>query len=260
MASSAQAPNLNESNERPIVISPRETHNATVIFMHGLGQRAEYWVTILQRVVDRLQGIKWILPQAPAGPLGSSYQWRGLDAGRPSWFDITELPPCNCHDEAGIASSVATIENLLTREVRGGTEPNRIIVAGFGQGAALSLVTALTTLHELGGVASLSGWIPQPTRQVSSAILLSPGVFNSSFVITEQAMLQLEPSLPVFWAHGLADVEVPLSYAEDGTAFLRDGLNIPESNIVFKTYDGLQHDINDTELDDFAAWLLHTLA
>ena len=31
-------------------------------------------------------------------------------------------------------------------------------------------MTALTTLHELGGVASLSGWIPKQSRQVSIAL------------------------------------------------------------------------------------------
>lgn len=86
---------------------------------------------------------------------------------RPSWFDIANLPPCNCYDEPGATASVATIENLVTAEVRSGTPPTRIVLIGFSQGGALAMMTALTTLQELGGVASLSGWIPQQSRQVS---------------------------------------------------------------------------------------------
>lgn len=58
------------------------------------------------------------------------------------------------------------LETLISSEACNGIAPSKIILAGFSQGAALSLITALTTLHELGGVASFSGWIPQQPRQV----------------------------------------------------------------------------------------------
>ena len=86
---------------------------------------------------------------------------------RPSWFNIASLPPCNCYDETGISSGVAKLENLIISEVRQGTTSSKIVLVGFSQGASLSLMTALTTLHELGGVASLSGWIPKQSRPVS---------------------------------------------------------------------------------------------
>ncbi|KAJ8488680.1 hypothetical protein ONZ51_g3410 [Trametes cubensis] len=220
--------------EAPLVIPPQEVHHATVIFIHGLGQRGDSWIPILQGVIDRLPGVKWVLPQAPEAPV----TYNGGQC-RPSWFDIANLPPCNCYDEAGITASVAVIEEIITSELRGGLDSNKIIMAGFSQGGALSLMTSLTTLHELGGVASLSGWIPQQSRQ---------------------AMLQLEPDLPVFWAHGKADTEIPISYGEDSISFLRDSLNIPANKIVFRTYEGLEHTVNNEELEDFAAWLSHVLA
>ena len=89
---------------------------------------------------------------------------------RPSWFDIAHLPPCNHYDEAGASASIAYLEDLILREVRQGAVPeSKIVLVGFSQGASLSLMTALTTLHELGGVASLSGWLPQECRQVRSS-------------------------------------------------------------------------------------------
>ncbi|TFK82451.1 Phospholipase/carboxylesterase [Polyporus arcularius HHB13444] len=217
----------------PIVIAPTEDHVATVVFAHGLGQTNSSWLPVLRPVANRLPGVKWILPQAPNAPV--TYSQGRI---RPSWFNIDSLPPCNCHDEAGVAASVARLENIVISEVRNGTPSTKIVLVGFSQGAALSLMTALTTLHELGGVASLSGWIPQQSRQ---------------------AMHQIEPSLPVFWSHGTADEEVPLSYGEECTAFLRDSLQLPVDKVTFKTYEGLEHAVNEDVLSDLAAWLSHSL-
>ncbi|KAM5531519.1 hypothetical protein V8D89_014844 [Ganoderma adspersum] len=213
----------------PIVIAPTTEHAATVIFVHGLGQSNSQWVPALHRVVERLPAVKWILPQASNAPVTYSQE-----RVRPSWFNIASLPPCNCYDETGISSGVAKLENLIISEVRQGTISSKIVLVGFSQGASLSLMTALTTLHELGGVASLSGWIPKQSRP---------------------AMQQIEPSLPIFWAHGSADDEVPLPYGEECVSFLRNTLGIPSERVVFKTYEGLDHSINDAELDDLAEWL-----
>ena len=73
-------------------------------------------------------------------------------------------------------------------------------------------------------------------------------------------MKQIEPSLPVFWAHGTADTEVPASYGEEAISFLNSYLKIPADKIIFKTYEGLQHTVNDAVMADLAAWLDNTLA
>ncbi len=73
-------------------------------------------------------------------------------------------------------------------------------------------------------------------------------------------MQQIEPNLPVFWSHGVADQEVPLSYGEDATRFLRAALGIPGDKIVFRSYDGLEHTVNEAVMADFAEWLTTTLA
>ena len=85
---------------------------------------------------------------------------------RPAWFDMFHLPPCTSCGVPGSAESIARIEQIILSEMHTLTQPSRVVVAGFSQGAALSMLLALTTLHDLGGVASLSGWIPHKSRQV----------------------------------------------------------------------------------------------
>jgi predicted esterase len=89
---------------------------------------------------------------------------------RPSWFNIWNLPPeQDEYDENCIRESVELVEQLILGEVRAGIDLSRIILVGFSQGAALALMTALSVDLRLGGVVSLSGWIPHRFRSVSTS-------------------------------------------------------------------------------------------
>ncbi|KAI0294825.1 lysophospholipase I [Russula brevipes] len=202
----------------PLRIPASAQRTATVIFLHGLGQTNVAWYGMIQWMAARLPSIEWVLPQAPVRPVG-------LNAGqrRPSWFDIRSLPP-DCHewDEPAISSSVSSVEGWIQAEVHQGTDPRRIVLMGFSQGAALSLLVALTTLHELGGVISLAGWIPHRGRE---------------------QIVHTEPYLPIFCGHGRNDPEIPTYYSEEAMAFLRDVLRLPSAFLTFKRTKGLMHDV-----------------
>lgn len=91
---------------------------------------------------------------------------------QPSWFDIQHLPPYPIEfDEANITESIRNIEQIILTEVHSGRDPKRIFLVGFSQGAALSLMTGLTTLQDIGGIASLSGWIPHRIRDVRKSFI-----------------------------------------------------------------------------------------
>lgn len=60
----------------------------------------------------------------------------------------------------GMLQSARLINQLITTEVESGTDPSRIVLGGFSQGAAMSLLTGLTGERKLAGVAVLSGWLP----------------------------------------------------------------------------------------------------
>lgn len=171
---------------------------------------------------------------------------------RPSWFNIWRLPPHQDeYDETAIFESVSVIENIIIEQVSRGIDSRRIVVCGFSQGAALSLIVGLTTLYELGGIISLSGWIPERVRDVSH---LFRHCDYSKLIIRKQ-MIHTRLQLPVLWCHGTCDIEIPESYGLNAMSFLLRNLQIPEQYLTYRRYDGLAHTINDQELDDVVLWL-----
>jgi predicted esterase len=87
---------------------------------------------------------------------------------QPSWFDIWHLPPHKDeYDEIGIRESTSIIRSLIHSQLHNGINSSRIVLVGFSQGAALSLMVGLDTFPEIGGLVSLSGWIPPRVRGVS---------------------------------------------------------------------------------------------
>lgn len=175
---------------------------------------------------------------------------------RPSWFNICRLPPgVSEFDEVGIVESISIIERLILGEVHNGLDPRRVILVGFSQGAALCLMTALTTLHDLGGVGSLSGWIPHPVREVSEVhAIIAP---NHDFNLKN--IMYIDPHLPIFWAHGKDDTEIPMQYARNSVEFLEQRLCMNEENLRFIEYVDLQHEISKDVLRDLAQWVSDVL-
>jgi lysophospholipase I len=55
--------------------------------------------------------------------------------------------------------TVSSVNQLISAEVDSGIDPGRIVVGGFSQGAAISVLTAVTNERKLAGAACLSGWV-----------------------------------------------------------------------------------------------------
>lgn len=49
---------------------------------------------------------------------------------------------------------------MVAEEEKAGIPSERVVIGGFSQGGALALYSALTMKKPLGGVMSLSGWLP----------------------------------------------------------------------------------------------------
>lgn len=81
----------------------------------------------------------------------------------PSWFDIRHLDKLDNSehdDEQGMLETVKSVDELIQAEVDSGIPEDRIVLGGFSQGGAISLLSALTTKRKLAGVVGLSCWVP----------------------------------------------------------------------------------------------------
>ena len=66
-------------------------------------------------------------------------------------------------DEEGMLRARSWVELFVAMELDhegDGVPADRVVLAGFSQGAALAVLAGLTHVRRLGGLAVLSGWLP----------------------------------------------------------------------------------------------------
>lgn len=78
----------------------------------------------------------------------------------PAWFNLFSFNPPSEDDEAGMLESLASLEQLITNEVKSGTTASRVVIGGFSQGGTMSVLTGMVSSRKLGGVVVLSGRLP----------------------------------------------------------------------------------------------------
>lgn len=79
----------------------------------------------------------------------------------PGWYDIKSLGDLAAReeDDEGILRSRDYIHSLVDAEVAKGIPANRVVVGGFSQGGALSLLAGVTYKDQLGGIFGLSCYL-----------------------------------------------------------------------------------------------------
>ncbi|CAH9131360.1 unnamed protein product [Cuscuta epithymum] len=221
------------------VVKPKGKHQATVVWLHGLGDNGSSWSSLLDTLP--LPNIKWICPTAPQLPIS-------LFGGFPSnaWFDVNELSEDAIDDIEGLDISSSYVASLLA------TEPPdiKLAVGGFSMGAAISLHCATCYAvgkfengnpfkSNLSAVVGLSGWLP-------CAKTLS----NKLGGIEEAA--RRAASLPILLCHGKGDDVVAYTYGEKSSHKLSStGFH----DVTFKSYKSLGHYTVPEEMDEVCAWL-----
>ncbi|KAI3762821.1 hypothetical protein L1987_53263 [Smallanthus sonchifolius] len=100
---------------RTYVVRPKAKHQATIVWLHGLGDNGSSWSQLLDNLP--LPNIKWICPTAPTRPVTTL-------GGFPctAWFDEGELSEDGPNDFEGLDASIAHIANLLSTEPSDGDE------------------------------------------------------------------------------------------------------------------------------------------
>ncbi|RMF97890.1 MAG: carboxylesterase [Gammaproteobacteria bacterium] len=203
---------------------------ASIVWLHGLGADAhdfEPVVPALDLGPDR--PLRFVFPNAPLLPVTIN---NGMVMR--AWYDILSFGPGR-EDEAGIRAAAEAIGELIRREQARGVPPERIVLAGFSQGGATALFTALRFPERLAALLALSCYLPLPDRLPA----------------------ELQPAnqrLPIFMAHGEADHVLPLWIGEAS----RDALIAAGCDVRWKTYP-MMHAVTPEELADIRDFLARQL-
>lgn len=202
--------------------------NACIIWLHGLGADGQDFAPIVQML--ELPHIEFILPDAPYRPItiNGGYRMRG-------WYDIIGLTLESPQDEHGIRETQNFLEHLIEGQIAEGIPTHRIALAGFSQGGAMALHTALRSSHRLAGVLALSTYLP-----------LSGWLAQEKHAINQ--------TIPIFMAHGIDDEVITLKTAERSLATLQNQGYKPE----WHTYP-MGHSVCENEIEDIRSFLLKIL-
>jgi phospholipase/carboxylesterase len=153
-----------------------------------------------------------------------------------AWFDIYELSIHSKIDRAGIEEATQSIHALIEKEIAAGIAPNHIFLAGFSQGAAMTLIAGLQYDKPLAGLIALSGFLP-----------LAPEILAKANAMNRQ--------LPIFIAHGKQDPIVPFEMGEmTYEALLQAGYPLSWHAYI------MAHMVCDQEIEDISRWINQGLA
>ena len=204
---------------------------AAVIWLHGLGADGHDFEPIVPelRLPDTLP-VRFVFPHAPIRPVTLNQGMRMR-----AWYDIYRLGG-GPEDEAGIRASEGFLKELVKSEQKRGVPAEKIVIAGFSQGGAIALQTALRYPERLAGVLALSTYLPLAS-------------------LLEKEGSEKNRDVPIFMAHGTYDDVIPLPRADDSRRLL-EKLGY---QVEWHSYP-MPHSVCPPEIDDISAFLLRTLA
>ena len=204
----------------------------TVIVLHGLGDSGHGFAPVAEELdLSALGPVRFVLPHAPEQPvtINGGYVMR-------AWYDILGTDLARIEDEPGLRKSATEIEALIARENARGVASSRIVLMGFSQGCAMTLLTGLRHRERLAGLAGLSGYLPLAAT-------------------TAAERSEANRDVPLFLAHGTQDPVVPYPR---GVAS-RDALAALGYAIEWHAYP-MPHSVCAQEIADLNRWLLRVLA
>lgn len=222
---------MNEKLLDAIEIETAPNPRAAVIWLHGLGADGNDFVPLVPELdLAGCPPIRFVFPHAPTMPvtINNGYVMR-------AWYDILGVDLAQREDEAGLRKSQVLVEALIAREKSRGIPAERIVLAGFSQGCAMTLQTGLRHPERLAGLLGLSGYLPLRAQ-------------------VEAERHGSNHDTPVFLAHGRADPIIPVDRAERS----RDILRTLGYQVEWHEYM-MGHSLCEEEVVDIGAWLRRVL-
>jgi phospholipase/carboxylesterase len=217
--------------ERPeaVYLHPPGPPDAAVIWLHGLGADGHDFVPIVPELgLPADLAVKFVFPHAAVRPVSIN---NGM--AMRAWYDITAN--MRQQDVAGIRASEKVVRQFLEREVAAGIATDRIVLAGFSQGGAITLHTGLRYPQPLAGLLALSTYVPLPEQFATEA-------------------LPARRDTPILMCHGQQDGMLPLQLGQ----WSRDVLKERGYDVTWKEYP-MQHQVCEEEIADIGAFLQERL-
>ena len=204
--------------------------DAAVIWLHGLGADGHDFEAIVPELgLSVTPAVRFVFPHAPVRPVTIN---NGMHIR--AWYDIFQLGG-GPEDEAGVRASEGLVNTLVEKEKNRGITAKRIVLAGFSQGGAIALQTALRYPDRLAGVLALSTYLP-----IAATL--------------ESERSEANREMPILMAHGQHDDLIPLGRAEAS----RDFLLKLHYEVAWKTYP-MPHSVCAEEVADIARFLARIL-
>ena len=196
---------------------------ASVIWLHGLGADGHDFEPIVPEL--RLnKPVRFVFPHAPIRPVTINQGMRMR-----AWYDIFQFGG-GPEDEAGIRASQKLVDELIAAE-----KGRKIVLAGFSQGGAIVLQTALRHPDRLAGVLALSTYLPL-------------------HMTLDKERSKANHDVPIFMAHGKFDDIIPLDRARKSKEVL-EKLGYP---VTWKEYP-MPHSVCPEEIRDISNFLVSCL-
>ena len=217
-----------------IEIETAPNPRASMIVLHGLGADGNDFVPVAKELdLAGVGPVRFVFPHGPTRPvtINGGYVMR-------AWYDILGLDfnARSSEDEAGLRESQALVEALIVKEKQRGVPAGRIVLAGFSQGCAMTLMTGLRHDERLAGLVGLSGYLPLAAK-------------------AEAERHTVNRDVPIFLAHGTSDPVIPLQRAVQS----RDVLVSLGHAVEWHEYP-MAHSVCAAEIADLGRWLRRILA
>lgn len=212
-----------------------QTHDRpqnAVVWLHGLGADGYDFVPVVRELeAAGAPAARYVFPHAPQIPvtINGGYVMR-------AWYDILGSELVRQEDGTRIRASAEAVERLIEREVERGVPRNRIVLAGFSQGGAITLQAGLRAKQPLAGLMALSTYLPVADTVAAETTQASRGI-------------------PIFMAHGTSDPVIPI---ERSTAS-RDRLKELGYAVEWHEYP-MPHSVNADEIRDITTFLNRVFA
>ncbi len=210
-----------------IVSQTGDNPEIVIIWMHGLGADGNDFAPVVPQFQIPGLSIKFVFPHAPKIPVT-------INGGMVmrAWYDILSMDIDSRADVEGVLASEKLVHELIEEQVDAGFKHDRIVLAGFSQGGAMSLHVSTRLNKKIAGIIALSSYLPVPQLLLENKSTTNLGT-------------------PVFMGHGTQDPVVPYSLGKTS----RDKLIQAGYKIDWHNYP-IQHGVSTDEIMDIKQWLI----